>query len=371
MKFAFLTRVDAFDKNGGDTYQLQMYKEYLETKGHDVLIVHDLTIPQEQDFYILVNLDRPLELVIYYNKLRKENKINKMLILPIHHSYECINFFEGNIRKGFQGIILNKCSRFHQREKIKNVVRGLKYPKLIKYSLSHFFINYMNISRNILMNAIGVILIAEGEQKIIKNDFSVDIDNSFLVKNGVNLTKLISLAENKDRKIDILVCGRIEPRKNSLAIANYFKDKNYKVSFVGALNKNSKAYCEEFTQVVNESENLEYLGKVTHDELSSLYLNTKIHLSASWFEVASLVDLEAYAYGCHIISSINGHTKDYLQDRARYVDPSNFDGLGEMVFELNNSSNYLKEQYDYISSSFTWERSGKTLLSVFESLILR
>ena len=373
MKLAFLTRVDAYNKNGGDTYQLEMYKKYLERNNHEVLIIDDLSIPSGQDFYILVNIDRPIELIAYYKKLKKENKIDKMFILPIHHSYTCIDFFEKNIRQGSQGIIFRLFSSFQQREKVKNIFRTFKFPSLIRHTISHFFVDYIKTSKHILNNSCGIILIAEGELENIKSDFDVDVNlnKCFIVKNGVSISWTPLEVKNEDRKIDVLVCGRIEPRKNSLAIANYFKNEKYKVNFVGALNENAKKYCNEFLQVIHENDNLEYLGKLTHEELTELYLNTKIHLSASWFEVASLVDLEAYAHGCHIISSINGHTKDYLKERAKYIDPSNLEGLKIILEELICVTSSLDEQYNYINSSFTWDHSGQELLSSFESLSLK
>jgi hypothetical protein len=38
MKIAFLTRIDAFSKYGGDTYQLKMYCEFLAEMNHEAYI---------------------------------------------------------------------------------------------------------------------------------------------------------------------------------------------------------------------------------------------------------------------------------------------------------------------------------------------
>lgn len=360
MKIVFLTRIDSFSKFGGDTYQLQMYKKELEKKGHVIEIANNLNVPSGFDFYIIVNLDRPLEFIIYYNKLKKMNLLNKTLILSIHHSYEQINFYENNYRKGLQQLILNMNNNFHSREKIKNLFRGLLNRKLFKYAFTQFFLNVKKIQRESIERS-SIIAIAEGEIKEIEKDYQVTVKKFGIVKNGVNLIEDVKNIQQPQRDIEILVAGRIEPRKNTLSVAEYFKDKKIKVCFVGGLNENFSEYTAQFEKIVGASDHLEYLGKVTPDEMRNLYLRSKIHLSCSWFEVASLVDLEAYAYGCHTISSQFGHTKDYLNDRIFYINPNHMEVLDEMIQQLLSKDNDINTQFNFISENYTWKMSTQSL----------
>lgn len=363
MKVAFLTRVDAFDKNGGDTYQIQMYKKYFEANGHIAIIINDLTIPDGCDYYILLNIDRPLELITYFQKLKKLQKLDHTLLLSIHHSYDAINFFEKNIRQGKLGILLRKISSFHRREKIKNVARVFKYKKLIRPVILQMFCNYNKKINEIIKDVKCLILIAEGEKQIIEIDFKTTVNNYFVVKNGVDLKKQLADIHEINRDIDVLVCGRIESRKNSLAIAQHFINSPYNITFVGAINTNDKEYGRSFLSLINSCKNMTYLGRVTPEEMSDIYLRSKIHLSGSWFEVASLVDLEAYAYGCHVVSSVNGHTNSYLADNAIYLDPKNLDNITDIMQELYYRTSSLPEQYDFISKNLSWEKSYQSLSS--------
>ncbi|WP_114193567.1 glycosyltransferase family 4 protein [Edaphovirga cremea] len=361
MKIAFLTRVDAFDKNGGDTYQIQMYKKYLEDDNHFVDIITNLSVPDNYDNYIVVNLDRPLELVIYYAELQRRNLLDKTFVLTIHHDYQCIDFYEKKIRKGVMGIILSALNSHNKREKLKNIARAIKYPALWPFSIKHLWLDYNLLSQKLLNESLGAFLIAEGEKEIICRDFVVSLVNHHLVKNGVDLIGDIN-SENNTRDIDVLICGRIEPRKNSLAIAEYFKNKPYKVVFAGGMNTNANSYCKQFSDVVADSDNIKYLGRVPPESIPSLYLKSKVNLSASWFEVASLVDLEAYAYGCHVISSQNGHTKDYLGDKAIYIDPVDLSKLDTILTMLIKKESVLNKQHEFIQANYTWEKSTKSLL---------
>lgn len=369
MRIAFLTRIDAFTKFGGDTFQIQMYKKYLESSNHIVDIFFDLSIPISYDHYVIVNLDRPLEFIIYYNQLKLNTLLEKTSILTIHHSYEQINFYEKNYRTGLEKAILGLSRTFHGREKVKNLIRGLSHRKLLKYAIAHFFLNTKEIQKEAL-NLCSVIGIAEGEIETINKDYEIAIENYSIVKNGVNVvSNFPHLDSEGERSIDILIAGRVEPRKNTLNIARYFSNKNYNVKFVGALNDNFPEYCNEFKNLVSKSQNITYLGKVNPEEMISLYCQSKIHLSGSWFEVASLVDLESYAYGCHVISSVFGHTKDYLGENIKYINPNQFDSLEKLVDELLVTPNDLASQFAYILENYTWKKSAENLEKFFSLAI--
>ncbi|MCS5792616.1 glycosyltransferase [Klebsiella pneumoniae subsp. pneumoniae] len=126
-----------------------------------------------------------------------------------------------------------------------------------------------------------------------------------LVRNGVDLVPELSESID-DRNIDVLVCGRIEERKNSLAILRELGKTKLTVVFVGGENHNNKKYVTKFKDEISNYNNITFIGKKKPIDLISLYRRSRFHVSASWFEVASLVDLEAYAYGCKVISSTEG-----------------------------------------------------------------
>lgn len=371
MKICFLTRVDAFDKNGGDTYQLQMYTKYFHQYGHDAVISNSLSVPNNFDFYILVNMDRPLELLHYYQILKNKKLLSKTLFLTIHHSYKSVDYFENNIRSGKVKVLTNITKSFQQREKVKNLLRGVRYHRLLIPAVRQLFTDYMKVTQEIINNVECIILIAEGEKFVIESDFDSVIKRSILVNNGVDLKSYSSRTANLERDIDILICGRIESRKNSLSIARFLANTSYKTIFVGALNNNDKSYVNEFLTIINESDNLSYLGRVNPNDMPAIYYRSKIHLSASWFEVASLVDLEAYAYGCHVISSVNGHTNSYLKDRAYYLDPKNMASLKSLLENLIAKETDSEEQYLFISNNFTWEKSYTQLFNGLNNINIK
>lgn len=373
MKICFLTRVDAFDKNGGDTYQIEMYKKYLEQDLHTITIISDLHIPLNQDCYIIVNLDRQIELIYYYDQLYLNGLLSKTLLLTIHHDFEQIDFYEKKIRAGRIGMVLRMFDNHYKREKLKNIYRGLKYKSLRYQAVRQLFINYEKKLKIIIENVAGVILIAPDEQITIEKDLNIKLKKNYTVYNGVNIVNKVDFDDEdwQSRDIDVLITGRIEPRKNSLAIAHFFSNKNnnYKVTFVGNENPNAHKYCDDFKKLVDKNNNIEYIGGVPSEQMPAIYARAKINLSASWFEVASLVDLESYAYGCHVISSRNGNTHNYLGDRACYLHPKKLADLSEIIPILLKTPTESQEQYEFISVNFNWKKSAENVFKAITVML--
>ncbi|EOD9046546.1 glycosyltransferase family 4 protein [Klebsiella quasipneumoniae] len=360
MKISFLTRVDCFDKYGGDTYQIEQYKKHLESYGETVTINCNLNFPKDSDFYILVNLDRPIELNIYYAMLKKFHLEEKAILLPIHHSLDAINKFELHSRSGWLGFVSKIITKYNTREKIKNIYRAINYPILRKAAFLHLFVDYDSKLKEILKQVNYCIVLSFTEIENIKKDYGVDIsEKAVLVRNGVDL--IPELSDNIDnRDIDVLVCGRIEERKNSLAILRELGQTNLTVVFVGGENLNNKKYVTRFKNEISKYSNITFIGKKKPEDLISLYRHSRFHVSASWFEVASLVDLEAYAYGCQVISSTEGSTHEYLKDNARYISPHNIKSLTDLLTEPYSDKN-PSEQYQYINQNYTWKIASKKL----------
>ncbi|WP_194428148.1 glycosyltransferase [Klebsiella variicola] len=172
-------------------------------------------------------------------------------------------------------------------------------------------------------------------------------------------------AYNNEYEYDILVSGRIEPRKNQLRIINDLCETNYKVCFVGGANENNAIYFDKFMELINRFPNMIYLGKVSPEEMTRLYYKSKVHVSASWFEVSSLVDLEAYYCGCSVISSKNGYTSELLGERVFYFDPKENENLSVVAGDAIKAIP-VKDYKEFIAMHHDWEINSRKLLCDLE-----
>ncbi|RLT92288.1 glycosyltransferase [Ketobacter sp.] len=372
-KVCFCVRNDFHHKFGGDTLQISKYIEN-SPDGFECEIVtyshfkdHKAHFHNSYDIFVLTNIDRCYEYLGFYTELRKNVDCSRLVVLPIHHSQIYVESYYLKFHpllwrpiKLFGGILFI--------EKIKSLIHMIREngDKKIPY-LGLLLSNYKSLIAESLVKCAGWICIAEGEANSIKSDFGIDKPIKYSIcQNGADIN---SSSNFGDRNIDILVCGRIEKRKNQLEVAKLLSKSPYKVCFVGALNENHKQYSKEFLDIIGANKNLFYLGKKSPQEISQLYLDAKLHLSASWFEVSSLVDLEAYIHGCYVVSSKNGYTSEILdQHSLTLIDPSNLIDLVETVEKVLNSNRNDLDSRHRSGGLNTWKKSAEDFFSGIQSI---
>jgi glycosyltransferase involved in cell wall biosynthesis len=366
MRVLFLIRRDAFDKPGGDLFQIQNYSKSLaQYNVHSDILVNIPESFKSYDIIHLTNIDRPLETFYFFDYLKK-NCTAKIVISTIHHSYSYIKQYERIHREGVLKYLNYFVSEYGSLEKIRNIYRALSYPDLFPIVVNQFLSSTLINQRSILENVDYIFPIADGELQSINDEFSLKLNRYKTIYNGVDV-------ESSHNPIcakiyDVLVAGRIEARKNQISILKSLEKTNLKVAFVGGINKNHKSYCKLFFQEIAKNPNAVYLGQVQHHEMKSIFSASKTHISASWFEVASLVDLEAAFYGCNVIASNHGYSNEYLGSYAEYVNPNSLDDIQNKI-ELSINKQYNLKVKNHILSNFTWEKAAFNLFETYSLLL--
>ncbi|EOA3524942.1 glycosyltransferase [Klebsiella pneumoniae] len=365
MNIAFLCREDFFRKFGGDTNQVLKYKKYWESdKNHRVDIITKQNFEINYDLFIVVNIDRFLETFYFLRKLKKANKLHKTSILCIHHNFDDVVFFEKNIKKGFSGLLAS-IGGYFLREKAKDLILSFK-NRVFRVSALRELCSSQSFFLNSIKDDVLFVFLSEGERFSLEKDFNLKLkeENLIFTKNGCEMESALPVSNN-EYEYDILVSGRIEPRKNQIRIINDLCTTNYKICFVGGANENNAIYFDKFMELINRFPNMIYLGKVSPEEMTRLYYKSKIHISASWFEVSSLVDLEAYYCGCSVISSKNGYTSELLGERVFYFDPKENENLSAVVGDAMKAIP-VKDYKEFIAMHHDWEINSLKLLRDLE-----
>lgn len=368
MRLAFLVRDDFFSKFGGDTYQVQHYTRYMERVGCniDVLNFEDFLNKVDSakyDCFVVVNLDTFTETYRFSKSLKKLNVLSKTFYLTIHHQLDAINSFN---RKRFKNKVY-----FLSRFLGAFFIDKLKYLKKDRRLFLNSLLVDLKTELRVAINAsAGIIAIAEGEYNSVVSDFSVSKELPFfIVRNGVEASFLKEMSSPPERDIDVLVCGRIEERKNQLKIAEELKGKGIKVTFVGNLNHNNKLYAQKFLDIIEADDYLTYIGGCSPEDVHLLYLRSKVHLSASFFEVSSLVDLESYYSGCFTISSKNGYSNEILKgEGVSYLNPSIDSIYSHVCLGLNKFPDISYS--DRVSEVHTWDDSSREFYNAVKNRIV-
>jgi glycosyltransferase involved in cell wall biosynthesis len=178
------------------------------------------------------------------------------------------------------------------------------------------------------------------------------------------------------KKFWLSVCT-LEPRKNLRrllrAFREYLKSTSNAFQLVLAGGKGwMQGDLESFIGQLGLEEYVQLLGYVTDEELRWLYRNCFAFVYPSLYEGFGLPVLEAMDFGAPVITSNTTSLPEVAGDAAHFVDPLNDKAITEGLLALEQRDEYrahLKEKAFRRAKQFSWERSGKRVLQVYEQVM--
>lgn len=136
-----------------------------------------------------------------------------------------------------------------------------------------------------------------------------------------------------------------QPRKNVPRLIEAAKKYGFQLKLAG--NTGNEISKEHLMSLIGHAANIEVLGFVSDEELSSLYNRAKVFALPSINEGVGLVAIEAAMHGCNIVITNLGGPKEYYKEgTAELVDPYNIDNIGQAIMralEDNTSQPKLRE----------------------------
>lgn len=352
-------------KSGGDLVLAREYESALTTAGHAARLrpLSAEALASGTGSALLFNIDRYFEFVASAAALRRAGR--SYVVAPVHHPTAYVDRFERDRRPSALKAVATVGRTPFGRERIKHAIRGRSAAAIRECSV----LDARSAVREALRAAAAIVVQAPAELEQLEQTFGADVRaRSTWVPNGVTLGA--APPPGAERDIDLLVAGRIEERKNQLAIAEAFAGGTTHVTFVGADNRRNAAYAAEFHALVDRHQNLHHFPHVSLEELRSLYARSKVLFSASRFEVVSLAELEAVAYGCRLVSTTSGYMRDYLGDLAEYIDPTGptdaWVGTAQRVLEAGPNT----EGMELVRRTYSWERSHAALVGAYRAAAL-
>jgi glycosyltransferase involved in cell wall biosynthesis len=375
MRVAYPMRVDAFEKPGGDLLQVLKYIDAGKRIGaerrprFEGTIITDLRVDLSPfDLIHLTNIDRPVD--TYSSFLAAKAARKPIVLSPIHHSYSEITQYERIGRDGIVGKISGFLG-FTLLEYLRSGVRSTRYSQLLLPLLRVKLEGMRRAQRAILAGVDKIFVLTEKEKSDILLDFSETSDDRFLLlRNGLEVP-MPEIENAVSRDIDVCMVGRVEARKNQIVVLETLKRLGISGVFVGAENKNHKSYCQKFRSMIADSGST-YVGNVPHEEALRIMRKAWVHVSASWFEVSSLVDLEAYSSGCGVVASGFGGTREILGDKAVYVSPASGwsieDGITTMLRRVQQREDRFELQSKVEPIAESWSQIGDRLAEIYVQL---
>jgi glycosyltransferase involved in cell wall biosynthesis len=117
---------------------------------------------------------------------------------------------------------------------------------------------------------------------------------------------------------------------------------------------------------------VEYVGRVSDDELVALYRGAAAYLDATLYEGFGYQPLEAMACGAPVVASNASSIPEVVGDAGLLRDPRDADGLAEAlvrVLEEPGLADDLRRQGLARAAGFTWERTADELLAVLDEVL--
>lgn len=390
IKVLFQSRVELFEKRGGDTYHMEHTKNAIEKLDSRFVIDIKPEVKvdniQEYDIVNLFNLDWIPE--TYQQALYAKQSNRKLVLSAIHHSKSEVESFEKNCRYGLRRLFNVLISSQEARDILKNIYRSFLFPKKLSSTLSQIAEGMTNQQQK-LLKMMDVILVQTNiEAKEIEKDFGVKNLHFKKIVSGVNSDTFInadsqkfidyfskehSVVLNKDKIV--LNVGRIEPRKNQLALLEVFDNlvssgvlKDWTIIFIGERNDYHKEYNSKFESAVNKVSNAFYLGKLPQELVASAMAVGGIYVQPSWFETLGLTSLEAALSGMKVVAT-GDRIKEYLGDLALYCDPNDKKSIADAIENSIEMPKPSQQKIQELISKYTWEETAKQTISVYLELL--
>lgn len=363
-----LMRSNFRSRFGGDSVQVDKYREHLGPRGVDFRLVPSEPGVQLRPGAIahVVNMDRTYEFLAATEVALKNGRA---LLSSIHHSSPRILVMDEQ-RSGFQGLVSRTFRDPATLEWTKQAAR-FRGRHLGWFAFQPRSAEALRRVTRDRLRAMGkVLVLGEGEYQDILDDFGFSAESSLLhsvIPNGVEVDPRQSIEGNRD--IDVLLAGRVEERKNQWRVLESLRARtDLKIVVVGAMAARSNQFKKNFFQLIESSKHIEYLGPRHSSELPELYSRSKVLVNASYVEVLSLVEIEALAYGCHLIGCWHGHTKEYFSDLADFMRAEDVKAQLTTVLDRVLGQPWNAEAASRVRENFTWASAADKLMTEYEQV---
>lgn len=369
MRVLMQSRKNFFSLPGGDTVQLMKTKEQLERLGVEV----DISLDFEPDLstYDIVHLSNVTRIQETYLQMKNAKKQGKRVALST--IFWPMDEFEKEGQKGIRKVIGSVLS-IDGEEKLKAVARYIKDEESRNTATKNLWrIGYSKMQNYVVNNADYFLPNSEMEMDEFVKRFGIEKQRYTVIPNAID--KEIAQMQRKNPvpeefmkyKGAVICVGRIETRKNQLALLQALEGSDYTVILVGKPSDNQPKYYEAIKSLIDKNPNFIHIPQIENSKLYALYKVCRVSALPSWLDTPGLVSLEAAAMGCNLAISSRGSTTEYFKSFAEYCEPDDLASIRKAVDQAYKKEK-SQELQDLILSEYTWEIAAKKTLEGYEEL---
>lgn len=159
-----------------------------------------------------------------------------------------------------------------------------------------------------------------------------------------------------------------QERKNVPRLIEAAKKYGFKLKLVG--NKGNAASEEKLNRLIDNHQNIEIVGFVSDEELSSLYNRAKVFALPSINEGVGLVALEAAMHECNIvITNLGGPKEYYPKGMAQTVNPYDIDDIGQAILKALDDNTSQPRLREHIKNTYNASSCTDLLIDYYTKLL--
>ncbi len=356
MRVLWIVRADLERRPGGDTTQIRGTAAALRELGHQV----ELTSAARPglggfDLAHLFHLDRLWENLPHARRLAAAGRpaVLSTIWWPTAE-------FDACGRHGSQAWIARACGtrayptcRVAQRSCAAWVRSGLRWDRRPVFDFLRAAREFLDAMRVLLPNS-------RAEARQIEEHFGAG-RQSVVVPNAAE--GAFFTPGPAAPRAGVVCVGRIEPRKNQLALVAALRECAVPLTLVGRAGRFSAAYARRCRRAAGPA--VEFTGDLDRQAVRERLRRARVHVCPSWYETPGLASLEAALSGCRIVVTPGGCTEEYYGDLAHYVAPDDRAALRNAVLDvLERPSSNLPT--DDLRARCSWQAAARATLAGYE-----
>jgi len=230
--------------------------------------------------------------------------------------------------------------------------------------------------RQSALRASRVVTVSEASRRDLIETYGLRPERVVAIPNGVSpafhpSASMSSAHDKSERPVRLLGVGTLQPRKNLGrlidAIALVSGELPISLRLVGP----DGFQATEIRRRMRGRGDVTIVGYLSDDALAAEYRNADALVYPSIYEGFGLPVLEAMACGTPVITSTGGSLPEVAGDAAELVDPYDVEGLARAIIKVATQPDYaagLQARGLARASEFTWDRSARRHLEVYQEL---
>lgn len=358
MRVAHISRSTLFTSPGGDTTQLEETAENLRLRGVevDIFLAGDEIDYSKYDLLHFFNSIRPADIIKHIRLSKKPYVVSTIFV-----EYGGVKTEGGG---GVQSMLKSVFSEAAM-DYIKVIGRAVKNGERI-VSKEYLWMGHTKAVKYVAEHAAMLLPNSESEYRRFAKKFNISRPYR-VVPNGINTSLTEQTYPHSEKYKNAIICmGRIEARKNQLALIRALNNSAFKLYIHGKPSPNAMAYYEQCKQ--EAAPNIFIGGHLDAQELYTAYSNAKVHVLPSYFETTGLSSLEAAVMGCNIVVTDKGDTRDYFGHDAWYCEPDDVQSIRKAV-EAAYDAPYDPTFRQRILQQYTWEQAAEETLHAYKVVL--